>query len=107
MLNPSPWRHYRRRYARGEVVAGAAVLCMIAAVGLWVRWMEPIRSCAARVPLEALAGDPAKSVSRVSARAAPAGGGHGSTATETASPRREVRCPAIWRRPVSPRAGRR
>ncbi|MBK7971862.1 MAG: hypothetical protein IPK07_00630 [Deltaproteobacteria bacterium] len=87
MLNPSPWRHYRRRYARGEVVAGAAVLCMIAAVGLWVRWMGAHPDPAlARVPLEALAGDPAKSVSRVSARAAPAGGGHGSTATETASP---------------------
>lgn len=72
VLNPAAWRHYRRRYARGEVLAGAVVLVMLAAVAGWVRWMgaHPDPTLA-RVPLESLAGDPARTVSRVSARAEP------------------------------------
>lgn len=69
VFNPNAFRHYRRLYARGEVVAGAVVVCVLVAVAAWVQWMgaHPDPELA-RVPLDALAGDPARTVSRVSAR---------------------------------------
>ncbi len=38
LFNPSGRRHYRRRYARGEVAAGAVIAVGLAAVGGWVAW---------------------------------------------------------------------
>lgn len=75
VFNPNAFRHYRRRYARGEVVAGGVVVCVLVAVACWVRWMgaHPDPHLA-RVPLDALAGDPARTVSRVSARGEPTAG---------------------------------
>lgn len=38
LFNPSGRRHYRRRYARGEVAAGAVIVAGLAVVGAWVVW---------------------------------------------------------------------
>lgn len=63
VLNPQAWRHYRRSYARGEVLAGALVVVGLVAIATWVRWMgaHPDPNLA-RVSLDALAGDPARTV---------------------------------------------
>lgn len=63
VVNPHPWRHYRRSYAPGEVIAGIVVIVGLVAVAVWVRWMGVHPDPAlARVSLEALAGDATRTI---------------------------------------------